>query len=149
MNKTISRCLIICVSSVLTVLSVATPWVLDSHNLILDAFISQGGLLSFLGVLVTITLASAANLHLELSKMEQRIKKEVFQKTRCAIKKSSYWLIIMLVFAIILISVKSLAAESDIYLALVNSGCLIILVFNILVLSDITQTIYAIRPNFD
>lgn len=144
MNKTISRCLFISLTSVLFIFSIVTPWALDSDNSILDNFISQGGLLSFLGVLVTITLAWTANLHLELNKMENKVNSEVFKKTRQAIKKSSYSMIISLVVAIVLISVKSLFPDTGISQAMVNSLNLLLVFFDILVLIDITQTVFAI-----
>ena len=63
MNKTIAVCTFICAVAVWIVLVFSTPWVLSDQNAFLEAFVSHE-LLSLLAVVVTITLASAANLHL-------------------------------------------------------------------------------------
>ena len=149
MNKTVAQCSMICVTTVWIILSLLAPWVLSDQNILLSNFISQGSFLSFLGVVVTITLASAANLHLELNKMEVKIKKRVFQKTRQSIKKSAFWLIGMLLFAVILSSVKSLMCNTEIAQSFLNGACLLIVLFNILILIDLTQTAFSLEPTIE
>jgi len=146
-NKTIAQCSVICASAVWIILSFTAPWVLSDNNTLLAAFISQGGFISFLGVVVTITLASAANLHLELNKMEEKVQKRVFTKTRNSIKKSAFWLIGMLLIAILIATTKSLICNTEIAQSLFNGASLLIVFFNILVLIDLTQTAFALEPS--
>lgn len=147
MNKTVAQCTVISFIAVWIILSVAAPWVLSDGNALLASFISQGGFISFLGVVVTITLASAANLHLELNKMEEKIQKRIFAKTRISLKKSAFWLIGMLVIGIVLASTKSLVCSTETAQSFFNGACLLIVLFNVLVLIDLTQTAFALEPS--
>ena len=61
---------------------------LSYANPFLKGFVNPK-LLSFLGVIVTITLASAANLHIELNKIEEAAGKSAFVNTRVSIKRSA------------------------------------------------------------
>ncbi len=91
MNRTVALCIFICSAATCVVLSVVAPTVLSDRNSFLKGFVSHE-LLVLLGVIVTITLASAANLHLELNKLEEPVRKRVFGPTRAAIKRAAYWL---------------------------------------------------------
>ena len=84
MNKTVMRCIVICAVAVWIILSLAVPWVLADTNAFLKGFVNPK-LLSLLGVIVTITLASAANLHIELNKIEEAAGKSAFVNTRVSI----------------------------------------------------------------
>lgn len=147
MNKTVAQCSVLCSTAVWIVLSFAAPWVLSDQNKLLSSFISSGGFLSFLGVIVTITLASAANLHLELNKMEEKIQKRVFSKTRSSVKKSAFWLIGMLLLSVLIATTKSLVCDTETAQSIFNGACLLIVLFNILVLIDLTQTAFALEPS--
>lgn len=149
MNKTVAQCSVICATAVWILLSLLSPWVLSDQNDLLSNFISQGGFISFLGVVVTITLASAANLHLELNKMEEKVNKRVFTKTRLSIKKSAYWLIGMLLIAVLLSAIKSLVCNTEMVESFLNGACLLIVLFNVLVLIDLTQTAFALEPSIE
>ena len=149
MSKIVAQCSMICATSIWVALSFLAPWVLSDSNELLFNFIVHGGFISLLGVIVTITLASAANLHIELNKMEERVNKRIFNDTRTSIKKSAYWLIVMLLFAIVLISVKSLICATEILESFVNGACLLIVFFSVLILIDLTQTAFAIEPNLE
>lgn len=117
-------------------------WLNDSGNSFLKNFVGFE-LLSFLGVVVTITLASASNLHLELNKLEARTQKH-FPKTRNSIRLSSYSLIGLLIIGFILAVTKPIVAGNDTCEALWNSSAIVIIVFNVFVLTDITRTTLAI-----
>ena len=149
MNSTVAQCVMVCATVAWVMLSVLSPWVMGDGNKLLCQFVSGGGFISFLSVIVTITLASAANLHLELNKLEERINKRIFDKTRSSIRRSSYWLIIMLFFSIVLYVVKSLVDASEITQSFINGACLLIVLFSILTLADITQAVFAVEPSID
>ena len=151
MNKTIARCIFICAVSVWLVLSLAAPWVMSDGNGFLRGFVNHE-LLAFLGVVVTITLASATNLHLELNKLEQEKGKRGFPQTRASIKRSAVALITMLVIAVVLTVAKPLVMLPDphqlqIAQSLFNGAALLIVLFNVLVLIDLTQSAFLIGPN--
>lgn len=151
MNRTIANCAFISATAVWLALSFCAPWVLSDKNSFLKGFVTHE-LLGFLGVIVTITLASTANLHLELNKLEEQIKKRVFNKTRCAIRRSAYWLIGMILIAIVIAVSKPLVVSNDeqmIAASLFNGAALLIVLFNILVLIDLVQIAFKLEPKLD
>jgi hypothetical protein len=151
MNKTVARCIFICAVSVWIMLSLAAPWVMSDGNVFLKGFVNHE-LLAFLGVVVTITLASATNLHLELNKLEEQEQRLGFTGTRAAIKRSAISLVTMLMIAIVLTVAKPLVVLPDphqqqIGQSLFNGAALLIVLFNVLVLIDLTQAAFGLKPN--
>ena len=147
MSKTASICaLLVSIGSLVTI-SVCAPWVLsDDSNSFLKNFVNHE-MLGFLGVIVTITLASTATLHLELNKLEEAAQIVVFGATRRKIHLSAYSLIAALILAFVLVVTKPLFGSSAIATSLVNSGAIIIILFNVLVLFDITKSAFALKAN--
>ena len=143
MNRTIAWTAIIGLATVLTSISVCRPELLsDGGNAFLKNFVNQE-LLSLLGVIVTITLASAASLHLELNKL-QEVTKERFVGARRAVKLSAYSLIGLFAVAFVLVVSKPLLAHGPSTSAAFNSVAIVIFAFNIMVLLDLTRTIFRI-----
>lgn len=136
----------IAAAAVWLILSLAAPWVLSDQNRFLKDFVGSD-LLSLLGVIVTITLASAASLHFELNRLEEAAGKCGFPRTRAAIRQSANWLIGLLLFALVLIVAKPLIGQGDVATSLVNGGALLIVLFNVLVLIDLTQIAFKIGPD--
>jgi uncharacterized membrane protein YhaH (DUF805 family) len=148
MNKTVARCIVICAVAVWIVLSLAVPWVLADTNPFLEGFVNHK-LLSVLGVIVTITLASAANLHIELNKIEEAAGKSAFVNTRGSIKRSARWLIASLIVAVLVVLIKPLVAANPVVhqtaASLLNGAALLIILADILVLIDLTQAVARAR----
>lgn len=148
MNKTVAQCSMIAAVVVWIVLSCVVPDVLSDKNTFLKGFVTHE-LLGFLGVIVTITLASAANLHLKLNELEEKVQKQVFSKTRSMVKKSAYWLIGMLLIALLLVVIKPVVANSNTVESIFNGAALLVVFFNILVLIDLTQSAFSLEPSID
>ncbi|AJP70985.1 hypothetical protein TS85_02820 [Sphingomonas hengshuiensis] len=127
------------------VISLAAPKWMSDKNPFLREFVGAD-MLSFLGVVVTITLASTANLHFEFNKMEEAAGSAGFPKTRLRLRQSAYWLIGMLLIALALIVAKPWFGPSDVATSLANGAALLIVLFNLLVLIDITQMAFTISP---
>ena len=148
MNKTVARCIVICAVAVWIILSLAVPWVLADTNPFLKGFVNHK-LLSLLGVIVTITLASAANLHIELNKIEEAAGKSAFVNTRVSIKRSARWLIASLIVAVLVVLIKPLVAPDPVVhqtaASLLNGAALLIILADILVLIDLTQAVARAR----
>lgn len=146
MSKTVALCAFIVSVGVWIVLSVTAPWVLGDNNRFMKNFLSDK-VLSFLGVIVTITLASIANLHLELNKIEQAAGRRGFPRARLRLRQSAAWMIAMLLAAVALDVVKPLVNAGEIVASFVNGASLLIVIFNVLILIDITQMVFQIEPN--
>lgn len=152
MNKTISSCLLVCSVATWIILSLSNPYVLSDENTFLKGFVNHE-MLAFMGVLVTITLASAANLHLALNKIEEDgnagTGKDPFARTRKSVRSSGTMLLWLLAGSIAIVvakpiglhGVRNLGRES-----FFNGFALVLLVMAILILIDLTRAIFALGP---
>ena len=130
-------------TTVLLAVSACAPYLLsDVGNKFLAGFVNQE-LLSLLGVVVTITLASAGNLHLELNKLQDRTKLP-FNRTRKAIKLSAYSLIAIFMIAGALVVIKPMLGPDMRATAACNSIAVVLIFFSLFVLIDLTRTVFAI-----
>lgn len=118
-----------------------TCWLSD-QNKFLANFVNHE-LLAVLGVIVTITLASAASLHLELNRLEDD-HDEGFEEARSATKLYAYLLIWLFLFAIALVIVKPIAAITPLFEAIFNSVAIFIIVLNVMALMDLTSAVFEI-----
>lgn len=146
MTKTIAWIILLTLTAILVSASFCAPYYLsDSGNAFFKNFANHN-LLSVLGVIVTITLASAANLHLEINKLEDATGDE-FLEARTAVRLCSYSLIVVFAVAAVLVIVKATIPEyDDTKTALVNSAVVLILGFSIGVLTDLTAAVFDIPP---
>ena len=96
-----------------------------------------------MGVIVTITLASAGNLHLELNKLQDRCGLG-FQKTRQSVRWSAYSLIGIFGLGSALVIVKPLLDPTLRMTAAANSIAIVILFFSLFVLLDLIRTTFKI-----
>lgn len=145
MNRTIALCALICWISVATIIVVVNPAIISDQNAFLKGFVNHE-FLGFMGVVVTITLASAGNLFIELNKLEDRADESIFTKTKRSVKDSAFSLIWSLVFALVLVTVKPLVASNDASQAVVNAFALTTILFSILVLVDLTVAAFNLDP---
>lgn len=118
------------------------PQWLSDNNSFLKGFVNQE-LLAVLGVIVTITLASAASLHLELNRLEDAYG-EGFEEARSATKRYAYMLIWLFLGALVLVVAKPIVAINDHIEAALNGTAIIIIVLNVLALVDLTGAVFAI-----
>lgn len=138
MTKIDHRMIFLLVCCFMGVISVCDPHVLGDQNTFLARFVSSE-FLNFMGVMVTITLASTANIHIELKRKEEENKEEIFPKTKAAVRKSAVSLLWSLLLSVILVVSKPLLPQVDSYMAFANSVALAILLWGILIIYDITK----------
>lgn len=148
MSRTIALFVLAAWAAIWLCVVVADPQLLSDKNAFLAGFVNQE-FLSFMGVVVTITLASAANLYIELNKLEDRIDAALFRGTKADIRHSAYTLIGTLVASIVVVVVKPLIVSTDRAMALVNGVGLTILLVAILILIDLTQAAFGLDPRAD
>lgn len=144
--KIISCILLIVLVGVLVLVSVCVPAVLAQNNFI-NSFLSEQ-LISILSVIMTVTTASVANIHITFNRIEANHKRPgVFKDARKEINHSAILLIGLFVASIVLLILRDSASANASILAFFNGLCLIILVINVLVLLDITFTVFSISPH--
>ncbi|MFU1478971.1 hypothetical protein ACM25N_15170 [Roseovarius sp. C7] len=138
MTKVDARMIFLLACAFMAAISFLYPPVFGDENGFLSQFVNHE-FLNFMGIIVTITLASTANLHLELRRKEKEAKEEYLSGTRTAVRKSAFSLIWALVLSVILVVTKPLIPEDQTWEALSNSFALAIILWGILVIYDITK----------
>ncbi|NEX45224.1 hypothetical protein [Pseudotabrizicola algicola] len=122
----------------MVLLSFGRPKVLGSENSFLQGFVNHE-FLSFMGVIVTITLATATNTHIELRKKEATAGEEFLRGTRAAVKKSAYSLIWLLVVAVAIVVTKPIMATSEVTVSLFNSAAVATVLWGAFVIYDLAK----------
>lgn len=140
MNRTIATVIIIAWLAVAASIILWVPSVLSDRNDFLAEFVNHE-FLSFMGVIVTITLASAANLFVELVKLGRRFGRDAFQQSKKDVRDSAYALLIALVAAIaVAISKPWFAGERG--QAFANALAISIIGVSLMILIDLTQATF-------
>jgi len=144
-TKGVSICVVVVYIGAWLVLSIDQPWVLGTNNTLLNSFV-DGQFLGFMGVVVTITLASAANIHIELNKIETSVGTRIFIKTRQKVKLSAFSLIWALTASIVILVCKPFMSASAVGASLANGAALLVVLICILILVDLTKLAFNIEP---
>jgi hypothetical protein len=148
MTRSLGYLILLVVSSALVTISVSRPDFLGDQNTFLKEFINHE-FLNILGVILAITLASVANVHLVFNGIEEKYKtRGGLQKSRMNLKKSAYWLIFLFIAGAILVVIKPLVCNTPLSNAIFNSIALVILLWHVLILIGLTQLVFQIEPEF-
>ncbi|KQP04532.1 hypothetical protein [Methylobacterium sp. Leaf93] len=102
--------------------------------------------LGFMSVLVTITLASAANIHIELNRYDEALGKSAFERSRADLRHSAMALIAALCVALVTVFTKGLIPEVAARQAAVNGLALITIAFSIVTKVDLTLAAFRLTP---
>ncbi|WP_343683927.1 hypothetical protein [Asticcacaulis sp.] len=145
MNVTIGSCVMIGWLVISTCVVICAPQILSDDNAFLKGFVNHE-FLGFMGVIVTITLASAGNLIIELNKMSEKIGKDVFPKTKRSVKDSAYYLIAFLVMSVFLVILKPVLTNTPQGEAIANSLAIALILASIMALTDLTRTAFNLEP---
>lgn len=138
MSKIDSWMVFLLVAAFLCAISFAYPEAFGDSNSFMDQFVNHE-FLNFMGVFVAITLASTANIYIELRKKEVVAGREFLHRTKSAVRRSAFSLIWALSIALVLVVVKPLLPDVETCRALTNSIALAIILWSILVILDITK----------
>lgn len=122
----------------MVMVTVKAPWILGDSNNFLEGFVNHE-FLNFMGIVVTITLASTASLHIELKKLEKEAGKEFLVRTKRAVRNSAYSLICAMLLSVVLVVVKPLLPSSETAAAFANSCALALILWGVSVIYDITR----------
>lgn len=140
------RITLIVVAGVLAATVIARPAWISDNNTFLRNFVNHE-YLNVLGVILAITLASLAQAHLSLNRMEEQRGYEFLDDTRKEIKDAAFWLIGLFVLAFILTMAKPLVCQTETASAIVNALAILILTFYILILADVTMAVFDLKAD--
>lgn len=116
-----------------------------AENTFLTIFVSAE-LLNILAVMATVTIASAANIHLAFNRLEEQSKKPgIFDGARKDVNGSALTLVWLFIATVFILIIK--AFDVSLYwVSFWNGACLVILLVNVFVLIDITSSVFKITP---
>lgn len=123
--------------------SACAPSVLAS-NAFFDGFINHE-YLNILAVIMTITIAGSAQIHLELNKIEEQRGAELFREVRLDVGQSCLSLIVGFIAGVIIVALKAIMEDPRLESFMVGLA-LVVLLGYVLVLYDIVGSIFEIRP---
>lgn len=134
-------------ATLLCLTSFRPEWLGDSNSF-LKNFINHE-FLNVLGVILAITIASLAQIHLALNRIEERANRVYFESARAEIKSSARWLIFLFALGLALVISKPLVIMGETGAALANSAGILILIVYLLILWDITSSVFDIKSDVD
>lgn len=146
MTKTISFVILIVLAGLVLACAIAAPDILSDSNKFMSDFVGPE-FLGVLGVILAITLASSAQLHLEFNKIEESYGARGLTKTRGSVRQDTYALIFLFALGIAIVVFKSLLASQLWSQTIFNGFAIIVVVANVLLLVDLTRTTFAIPPH--
>ncbi len=133
------------IATAIAVIAARPEWLANSNEF-LKSFVNHE-LINVLGVTLAITLASAAQIHLALNRIEERHGvRNALDQTRSELRHDTYWLLAYFVFGIVIVVVKPIAGGGVESEAFFNAAALYILILHILVLVSLTQLVFSIEP---
>jgi hypothetical protein len=149
MTPTIAYCTLIVSAGIIIVLSAYAPLLLSDANRFLREFVNHE-FLSVLGVILAITLASTAQLHLTLNQIEERYKQAGgLSRTKVHVHRAAHCLIWLFVAGVTVVVLKPILAIQAWRQSLFNGMAIFIIVWNVLILMVVTRTVFKIKPKID
>lgn len=127
--------------------SICDPKLLAGNGF-LDGFVNHE-YINVLAVIVTVSLVSVTQIHLEYSRIERRFDVRVFEEARATINLGALLLTGMLLLAFIISFVRALpiVSENDVFLSLVHSSALLTVVTAVFIMYDLVRVVYVLASD--
>lgn len=146
MSRTLSYVTLICFAAVSVVIVATRPsWVSDENDF-LRGFVNHE-FLNLLGVILAITLASVASIHLEFNKIEEKYERAGLTLSRANLKKNALWLIGLFVAGVLVVAIKPLLSLGATGEGFMNMAAMLIVLWHVLILLSLTNLVFAISPD--
>jgi hypothetical protein len=119
-----------------------------ASNGFLNGFVNHE-YINVLAVIVTVSLVSVTQIHLEYSRIERRFDVRVFEEARATINLGALLLTGMLLLAFIISFVRALpiVSENDVFLSLVHSSALLTVVTAVFIMYDLVRVVYVLASD--
>lgn len=145
MNSVVAFCLLIVAVFFWLLMIVLAPWTLSDENAFLKGFVNHE-FLSFMGMIVSITIASSSNLYIEINKVEERLRREL-PRSKEAIRYSAYTLLTLLFISIAIVVIKPLCGSDPRTQAFFNGLAVISMICSGIILVDVVQAAFKLDPS--
>lgn len=142
------KIVLVVVGGILIAMVIVRPEWISDNNTFLREFINHE-YLNMLGVILAITIASLAQAHLSLNRLEEQRGYEFLGGTRHEIKSAAYWLLGLFAAGFVVVLAKPIVCSSETALAVANAIAIIILAFYVLILVDITTALFDLKADIN
>ncbi len=147
MTKIDHRMIFILLSIFLYMASYYSPDALGDSNEFLKEFVGSP-FLSVLGFITAVTMAAVISVHLHLNDLADKTNIN-FDRVKKALSKSLTSLIVIYVVALVIVIFKQALPEDETWKAFSNSSAVILILFDLSVMLDISRTVLKIPPAKD
>jgi len=137
--STIFYTLLILFACLMVGLSICSPASLSGNEFLLSFM--GGHALSLVSVIVTVTLVSITQVHLEYTRVERRLKEKAFGKARQSVNASAICLIFSLLVTLVLMIIGPTTVEFSVPRALIISGLIWITLLCALIMWSIIHVV--------
>jgi uncharacterized protein YacL len=138
--------LLIVTAGVMLALSICAPTIL-AKNSFLMGFINHE-ILGIMAVIMTISIASIATIHIWFNELEEKHQKRVFGAARREINQSAFTFIGLFVAQLVCLFVRSIPIfeNSDTAISVFNGISLLLLLCSVITLWDVMAVVRALTP---
>lgn len=143
--KTISVVSLIVLAGLLASITIGHPSYLSDNEFLKDFAKSQ--VLNILAVIMTITIASIATIHIWFNELEEKHQKKVFGAARREINQAAFALMIIFLAQLAVLIIRSaFGSESKEVIAAFTSITILLVFTSVLTLWDIMAVVRALTP---
>lgn len=111
-----------------------------AENQFLEDFVNHE-YINVLAVLVTVSMVSVVQIHLEYTRIERRFRMRVFGKARRAVNTSAFVLSSMLIAAFVLSFFRADLAENTTLISIIHVAALMTIMECVFIMYDLVQTV--------
>ncbi|MBN8913415.1 MAG: hypothetical protein J0H65_15425 [Rhizobiales bacterium] len=139
--------LLVFIAISLCLMAARPDWIADNNRFLRD-FVNHE-FINVLGITLAVTLASAAQIHLAFNRIEEQHRvRNALEKSRAQLRSNVYWLISLFALGVAVVTVKPIASMNATGEAFFNMTALGILLCHVLIMTALTQLVFAIEPEF-
>lgn len=134
--------------SICALMMIAKLWpeALSDEHTFLESFVGVN-FLSFMGIILTITIASLSQLHFSLNAFEERLKVKLPERVRKEIWSNVRWLLSIFAFSFAIVIAKPFFGGDAGSQTIFNGAALIVVGLYFLILSDIASSVFLLEPS--
>ena len=119
--------------------SVSWPTLFAKNKFLLD-FVTHE-YVNVLAVLVTVSMVSVVQIHLEYTRIERRFKMRVFNEARKAVNLSAVVLVTILAASFLLSFLRAEVADNDFWTSIIHIAALMTILEGIFIMYDLVSTV--------
>lgn len=141
MSRNYAIVFLACWGTVTTLLLATWPDILSDENSFFEQFFDQD-FISFLAVLLTISIGLLAQLFVSVGKLGDKLGAGIVSEIRNEMRNTVKWLLAVFFLSLFLVALKPTLSAIPLALEISNSILMLLLVYYLLILSDVVLSVF-------